>query len=63
MIEAHDDILFRTFQPPPLSQVLATPSDELKIFSSEPVLRVIGLYKTSSEPLVSLWVPPNATFL
>lgn len=51
MIEAHDDILFRTFQPPPLSQVLATPSDELKIFSSEPVLRVIGLYKTSSEPL------------
>ena len=53
LIEAHDNVLFKTFKPSPLAPVLASPSEEMKNFSSEPVLRVIGLYKTSSEPLVS----------
>ena len=33
--------------------MLATPTDETKDSSNGIVMRVIGLYKTSSEPLVS----------
>ena len=52
LIEAHDDVLLKTYKSPVLP-VLATSSTEQTGASNDVVMRVIGLCKTSSEPLVS----------
>ncbi|XP_065052172.1 protein PALS2-like [Rhopilema esculentum] len=48
LVEAHDNILFRTYKPE------ATPAGSAatdQIIAKEPIVRIIGLCKTSSEPL------------
>jgi len=50
LIEAHDDVLLKTYKSPALP-VLATSATEQAGASNDVIMRVIGLCKTSSEPL------------
>eukprot|EP00794_Sanderia_malayensis_P017355 gene17355-19089_t len=50
MIEAHDNVLFKTYTQRHILPPLSPTSDEMGATGGEPI-RVIGLYKTSSEPL------------
>ncbi len=52
LVEAHDNVLYKTYKASPVSPSLSPQAEHTDVIIREP-LRVIGLYKTSSEPLVS----------